>query len=326
MTEVSVWNIIDGVIRLRAAERKESMNREKVYSGIDRIPQGQASEKLTPGCLVLEGGAFKGLYTQGVLDAMMLSDLNLQCVIGVSAGGLSGANYVSGQIGRSAHVGLTYRHDPRYVGLKALRHSRSIVDVGFLTENRGIYEPLDEERFFRPEQRFLVVATNCLTGEWEAFEKGKCRDIFLAARASATLPYLAPMVDIDGTPYLDGGCACKIPYQWALDEGFEKIIVIRTREVAFRKKNREDPLAERIYRRYPEVMEKIKHMNQEANREFEEVEQLHASGRLLRIAPSKEVLVSRLERDMEKLGDLYWLGYEDGMQQMDQIREYLGVI
>ncbi len=324
LTEVSVRIIIDGVIRLRAAERKESMNREKVYSGIDRIPQGQASEKLTPGCLVLEGGAFKGLYTQGVLDAMMLSDINLQCVIGVSAGGLSGANYVSGQIGRSARVGLTYRHDPRYVGLKALRHSRSIVDVGFLTENRGIYEPLDEERFFRPEQRFLVVATNCLTGEWEAFEKGKCRDIFLAARASATLPYLAPMVDIDGTPYLDGGCACKIPYQWALDEDFEKIIVIRTREITFRKKNREDPLAEKIYRRYPAVMEKIKYMNQEANREFEEVEKLHAAGRLLRIAPSREVLVSRLERDMEKLGDLYWLGYEDGMQKMDQIREYLG--
>ena len=100
--------------------------------------------------------------------------------------------------------------------------------------------------------------------------------------------------------------------------------MIRTREITFRKKNREDPLAEKIYRRYPAIMEKIKHMNQEANREFEEVEQLHAAGRLLRIAPSREVLVSRLERDMEKLGDLYWLGYEDGMQKMDQIREYLG--
>ena len=301
------------------------MTQKKIYSGIDRIPSGKASEKLTPGCLVLEGGAFKGLYTQGVLDAFMLSDLNLQCVIGVSAGALSGANYVSGQIGRSARVGLTYRHDPRYVGLKALKNSRSIVDVGFLTEDRGIYEPLDQERFNRPEQRFLAVATNCLTGEWEAFEKGKCSDIFLAARASATLPYLAPMVEIDGTPYLDGGCACKIPYQWALDNGFEKIIVIRTRETSFRKKNREDPLAEKVYRKYPKIMEKIKRMNLEANREFEEVERLHEEGRLLRIAPSREVLVSRLERDMEKLGELYWLGYSDAMERLGEVRAYLGV-
>lgn len=299
------------------------MIQEKIYSGIDRIPGGAASEQLIPGCLVLEGGAFKGLYTQGLLDAMMLQNVNLQCVIGVSAGALAGINYVAGQIGRSARVSLTYRHDPRYVGLKALRNSRSFVDVGFLTEDRGIYEPLDLNRFNRPEQRYLAVATNCLTGEPVAFEKGKCSDILLAARASATLPYLAPMVMIDGTPYLDGGCACKIPYQWALDEGFEKILVIRTREISFRKKNREDPLAEKVYRKYPEIMEKIKRMKLEANREFDEVEQLHAMGRLMRIAPSREVLVSRLERDMEKLGDLYWLGYQDGMDQMDAIRAYL---
>ena len=310
---------------LRERSDISRMSQEKIYSGIARIPGGKASEKLVPGCLVLEGGAFKGLYTQGMLDAMMLQEINLQCVIGVSAGALAGANYVSGQIGRSARVSLTYRHDPRYVGLKALKNSRSIVDVSFLTEDRGIYEPLDEERFNRPEQRYLAVATNCMTGEWEAFEKGKCSDIFLASRASATLPYLAPMVYIDGTPYLDGGCACKIPYQWALDQGFEKIIVIRTRETAFRKKNREDPLAEKIYRKYPKIMEKIKRMNLEANREFEEVEQLHAEGRLMRIAPSREVIVSRLERDMEKLGDLYWLGYNDGMNQMDEIRDYLNI-
>ena len=302
---------------------RKTMIQEKIYSGIDRIPGGTASEQLIPGCLVLEGGAFKGLYTQGLLDAMMLQNVNLQCVIGVSAGALAGINYVAGQIGRSARVSLTYRHDPRYVGLKALRNSRSFVDVGFLTEDRGIYEPLDLNRFNRPEQRYLAVATNCLTGEPVAFEKGKCSDILLAARASATLPYLAPMVMIDGTPYLDGGCACKIPYQWALDEGFEKILVIRTREISFRKKNREDPLAEKVYRKYPEIMEKIKRMKLEANREFDEVEQLHAMGRLMRIAPSREVLVSRLERDMEKLGDLYWLGYQDGMDQMDAIRAYL---
>ncbi len=301
------------------------MQQEKIYSGLDRIPQGKASEKLVPGCLVLEGGAFKGLYTQGFLDAMMTRDLNLQCVIGVSAGALAGINYVSGQIGRSARIALTYRHDPRYVGLKALRNSRSIVDVGFLTEERGIYEPLDRERFDRTEQRFLAVATNCLTGEAEAFEKGKCGDILLAVRASATLPYLAPMVKIDGTPYLDGGCACKIPYRWALDEGFERILVIRTREIEFRKKNREDPLAEKVYHRYPKIMEKIRCMNLEANREFEEVEQLHAEGRILRIAPSREVKVSRLERDMEKLGDLYWLGYQDGLDREKAIREYLGI-
>ena len=53
----------------------------KIYSRIDEIPEGRASEKITQGCLVLEGGAFRGLYTQGFLDALMLNDINLSCVI-----------------------------------------------------------------------------------------------------------------------------------------------------------------------------------------------------------------------------------------------------
>ena len=101
--------------------------------------------------------------------------------------------------------------------------------------------------------------------------------------------------------------------------------MIRTREVAFRKKNREDPLAEKVYRKYPKIMEKIKRMNLEANREFEEVEQLHGKGRLMRIAPSREVTVSRLERNMEKLGELYWLGYRDAVDRAGEIRDYLEI-
>ena len=42
-----------------------------VYSGIDNLPRGKASDHLTQGCLVLEGGAFRGVYTSGVLDALM---------------------------------------------------------------------------------------------------------------------------------------------------------------------------------------------------------------------------------------------------------------
>jgi predicted patatin/cPLA2 family phospholipase len=43
----------------------------------------------------------------------------------------------------------------------------------------------------------------------------------------------------------------------------------------------------------------------------------------MRIAPSRPVDVTRLEPDMEKLGELYWLGYQDGTDRMDAIREYL---
>ena len=291
----------------RLKELKEK-HETKPFSGMEDIPSGKAGENLIHACLVLEGGGFRGLYTQGFLDAMMVHDLNLDCVIGVSAGALAGMNYVAGQIGRSA-----------------LLHSRSFLDVGFLTEDRGIIEPLDSERFYRPERRFIAVAANCQTGQAEYFEKGKCYDIASAVRASATLPYISPMVMIGGVPYLDGGCVCKVPYEWALNEGYEKIVVIRTRDVSYRRKEEVSGRALRFYRRYPEFAERLSVSSMMNNRQFDEIERLHEEGRLLRIAPSAPVEIGRVEKDVEKLGDLYFTGYTECLDQLESLKEYLGV-
>ena len=203
-------------------------------------------------------------------------------------------------------------------------NSHSPLDVGFVTEERGIIEPLDTERFYRTGRRFLAVATNCNTGKATCFEKGKTGKILAGVRASATMPFISPMVPIGEGLFLDGGCACKIPYQWALQNGYEKILVIRTREKEFRKPDRTVKAALRYYRDYPEFAGKLAASNRAYNHQCDEIERLHAEGRLLRLAPSETVTVSRVERDMEKLGDLYWLGYRDCLAQLDEIRSYLG--
>ena len=295
----------------------------KTYSRLDEIPRGSASSELTEGCLVLEGGAFRGLYTQGFLDTMMLFDLNLSCVIGVSAGALAGMNYVAGQIGRSARINLGHRHDSRYVGTRAIANSHSLLDIGFLVEDRGVLEPFDYERFSRPDQRFVAVTTNCQDGSVSYFEKGQCGDISLAVRASATMPFISPAVRIDGVPHLDGGCACKIPYQWALGQGFDKIIVVKTQDIAYRKPAEVNHTAFRVYRNHRAFAQKLAYSAFDYNRQCDDIERLHAEGRLMRIAPSAPVTVSRLESDMEKLGDLYWLGCADCLDAIDQMRDYL---
>ena len=324
------------------------------------IPRGQAPEGLVAGCLVVEGGAFRGLHTQGFLDVMMENGLNLSCVIGVSAGALAGANYVSGQIGRSARTNIAFRHDSRYIGAKSLLHSHSILDVGFLTENRGILEPLDRARFDRPDRRYVAVATNCETGEATYFEKGRCSDILLAARASATMPFSSPAVMIDGVPYLDGGCSDAIPYRWALAQGYEKIVVLRTRDKAFRDKGRvlrrADALAEtyvkrklpgagRVYRAYPAFAEQLSRREQSAvnriyrrypalaaafmdsyrryNEACDELEQLHETGRLLHVCPSRPIEVGTIEGNVTKLRDLYLQGRQDCLDLLPAMRKYL---
>ena len=47
--------------------------------------------------LVLEGGGMRGIYTAGVLDVFLDHDISFDGVIGVSAGAVHGASFVSGQ-------------------------------------------------------------------------------------------------------------------------------------------------------------------------------------------------------------------------------------
>ncbi len=293
------------------------------YSQFDKIPRGNASNELTDGCLVLEGGAFRGLYTQGVLDCFMMNNLNFSCVVGVSAGALGGMNYVSGQIGRSARANLGYRHDGNYIGLSAIKKSHSVIRLDFLFDEFNRLEPLDETRFYDTARRFAVVATDCQTGKTKYFEKGIQSDFLRAIKASASMPFVSPTVSIDGTPYLDGGCSCKIPYRWAVENGFSKIVVVKTREHGFRSKAHEIRAADEFYKKYPEFAKSLKASNITYNRECDGVDKLRSSGRIFVIEPSKRVDVKAVEPNVEKLGSLYWLGYNDANKSLQKLNKFL---
>lgn len=297
----------------------------KVYSGLDDLPRGTARDVITEGLLVLEGGAWRGMYTQGVLDAMMEDDLNLSAVIGVSAGALSSFSYVAGQIGRCVHLNLAYRHDRNYTGTGAIVRDHGVTGFSYLFGDMSNEWPLDEERFFNPARRYVAVATNIDTGEAEYFEKGKCSDIFKAIQASATVPYVSEAVEIDGRRYLDGGIAQKIPLDWALEQPEQKIIIVRTRDKSYRKPLRAgNPFARIEYgKKYPNLMydlyEEAEHYNILLNR----IDQLEDSGRLYVLAPSRPVTISRFEGDVEELGALYWLGYNDARAHAQEMKDYL---
>ena len=296
------------------------------YSGIDNLPSGTASEVITEGCLVLEGGAFRGVYTNGVLDALMQHDVNFRCTIGVSAGSLNGVNYLSGQIGRSARMNLRYRHDSRYVGAKAVKNNQGLIGFDFMFSRMPFVPRMNLKRFRNSEREFYAVVTNLLTGKPEYFEKSMGQDFFKVVSASSSMPYISKPVLLDGVPYLDGGCSCKIPYTWALAHDFKKIVVVRTRSRSYRKKINPDKKlqpAGLVYRQYPNFVASLLASDENYNQQCQELENLEQQGKIFVIAPSQEVIVSRLEKDMEKLGDLYYLGYYDTISQIETLKAYL---
>lgn len=303
---------------------RKRAERRRIYSGVGALPSGTADTAVTRGCLVLEGGGWKGLYTLGVLDRMMERGINLSSVVGVSAGALSAIGYVAGQIGWGAGIDLRCRHDTNYCGVGALRRDHGITGFSYLFRDLTKKYPIDMERLMDGSRRLAVSATNLLTGRVTYFEKGSC-DLFRAVQASATVPYVSRPVMIDGVPYLDGGCAEKIPLAWAAGSGEEKTVVVRTRELSYRRKPGAPALARRMYRRYPEFVKSLEAANGAFNRTADELERGAAAGELFLIAPSEPVSVRRFDGDMEKLGALYWLGYRDAEARMDALRRYLEI-
>ncbi len=292
-----------------------------------KIPRKQAPDTIISGCIVLEGGGFRGMYTSGVLDCLMEQGINFSCTVGVSAGALNGLNYAAGQIGRSARFNLQYRWDSRYVGVQAYRANHGIIGFDFVLDEYNRFDPLNAEVFYRQDRRFVAVATSCLTGKAEYFEKGKCRELMKAVQASASVPYVSRPVEVEGVPCLDGGCADRVPFQWAVDQGYEKILVVRTRTRDFRAEPnpRASHVAKRFYWRYPEFSQVLAETDEIYNRQCDRMEELEAQGRIFHLAPSEVPDVKMLEKDLGKLLSLYQLGYRDAQAQLPALRAYLGL-
>ena len=296
----------------------------EVFSGINEIPTGRTSGRVTEGTLLLEGGAWRGIYTPGALDAMMEEDLTLHTTIGVSAGAMSAVGYVSGQIGWAPRLNLTYRQDPNYCGLGAMKRDHGITGFSYLFADLMKKDvPIDRERFFDPVRRLIVVATNMVTGEPTYFEKGKCR-IFHAIRASATVPKISRPVVLEGVPYLDGGCSVHIPYWYAKEHFPGKTVVIRTRDRSFRAKEKKISEAERLlYGKYPAFLEAMVRSEKEYNEMLDEMDRDEKDGKTFVLAPKHPITIGHFESNMEVLGGLYWNGYYETKERMPELLAYL---
>ena len=269
--------------------------------------------------LILEGGALRSLYTSGVLDVLMKYNIEANYVLGVSAGALTGMNYVSKQAGRSAKINIENCDNSRYIGMKALRKEGGIIGYNYLFDDlsQNAY-PFDYEKFKFSDQKFIPVITNCEKGITEYVEKNECKDdIFKVVQASSSMPLCSKMVKIGGSHYLDGAVTMPIPVDWAIEQNHKNILVVLTRDREYRKpeiSNTMKSMYKRVYHKYPKLVENLCTMPERYNKLKEHINDLEKQGRIMVIAPKEPVTVSRLEKDKEKLKKLY----EDGKKDMEE--------
>ncbi len=84
------------------------------------------------GTLILEGGAMRGIFTAGVLDAFMDRGYYFPQIVAISAGTLQALCYLSRQKERNKRVNLRYANDRRYMGIRHLIRGGDYFNFSFI--------------------------------------------------------------------------------------------------------------------------------------------------------------------------------------------------
>ncbi len=279
--------------------------------------------------IILEGGAMRGIFTAGVMDFYLEKNINIENVVAVSAGAYSGMNYVSGQKNRIVDSVVEPMRKEKLLGVSLLFKNGEFFNMEALFDRIPRYDcPFDFEAFKKSGKRFITSTTNCLTGEAVYFDEFPDFDYFLKViRTGNSLPLLSKMAWFDGVPMMDGGMVDAIPVSKALEEGWDKIIVVLTRDSAYRKSSKGDiynsKLVKVLYHKYKGLLKAIDARPGIYNNSIETLEALEKEGRAFIYRPPSTITLTNNEHDADMLLKYHQVGFETAEARYDELMEFL---
>lgn len=274
--------------------------------------------------LVLEGGGMRGVFTSGVLDALMKHEVYFPYVVAVSAGACNGLSYMSRQPRRArwANIDMLQKYD--YISLKSLVQNGSIFDPDILYQRfPNEFIPFDYETYEQSGAVFEMVTTNCLTGRaMYLSEQHNRQRLTQIVKASSSLPFVSRITEVDGIPMLDGGIVDSIPIIRSIDTGHHDNVVVLTRNRGYRSTEPDIKIPKLFYKEYPRLRVALSRRTKEYNKQLELIERMEDWGEIVVIRPERPLAVGRITQDVEKLESLYEEGFRLGEQF---IAEHLAV-
>lgn len=276
--------------------------------------------------LILEGGAMRGLFSAGVMDAFLENGLDFDGVIGVSAGAAFGCNYISRQKGRVLRYNTRFSRDKRYCSVRSLIKTGDLYNAEFCYhEIPERLDVLDKEVFISNPAEFWVVCTDVLTGDpvYRKLEKMDYTDLEWM-RASASMPLAAKIVKIDSYRLLDGGIADAIPVRYFEKLDYNRNVAILTRPEGYaKKKTKLMPLFRIVFKKYPKLIESLEKRYQVYNETLEYIRQREKSGDSLVIRPPVALPIGKIEHNAEKMKNVHSIGYQTGLEYTKKVKDFL---
>lgn len=276
--------------------------------------------------LVLEGGSFRGIFSAGLMDALLDHGIMFDYVIGVSAGISNGVSYVSKQKGRNLEILQKFRNDKRYMSKRNMLTNKSIFGMDFVFDevpNRLV--PFDYDTYQTFSGKVRVGITDAVTGE-AVYKDGHHLDKkFTLLRATCAIPMLFPAVTIDGRAYFDGGLADSIPIRQSIKDGNVKNLVVLTQPKGFVKTQSKNAqwMAKYYHKKFPGVTATLLNRPKMYNDTLRYIEHLEREepDNILVLQPA--YALSSMEKDVATLEKTYQHGYDIAVRNMERIRALL---
>jgi len=277
--------------------------------------------------LVLEGGAYRGIFTTGVLKVLDKYNVDFQYIVGVSAGAGNIVDYVSGrdEISRS-FISVSRKHSS--YGFKQLIKSGYLLNIDSLVKDMVTIDSNEiAEAVMSSPKDIEIVCTNCNTGKAEyLFERKSLRRLIDIAKASCAVPVLCKEVIVGNTPYVDGSVTDAIPVRRTLEKKkCDKAVVILTRRPGETPTDytKAMPLIRMLYhKKYPRLEQILIHRLEEYSRQAEYLEQMEKEGRAFVIRPSIPS-INRFESDQDKLRSFYIHGIDTMEFKIEDLKKFL---
>ncbi len=276
--------------------------------------------------LVLEGGAMRGLFSEGIFDILLENGINFDGMAGVSAGAVFGCNFKSRQIGRALRYNKRYCKDKRYCSFRSWLLTGNLFGTDFCY--RELPEKLDKfdaETFEKNPLEFYLVCTDVESGKAVYKQCSKVDEkCFEWMRASASMPLVSKMVEIDGHRYLDGAIADSIPLEFFESIGYDRNIVILTQcENYVKKASSMQNLMRIVYRKYPEFVRALEHRHIMYNKQVKYIEKQAEAGKIMLLRPPSPLPVKRVCCEADLLQQTYDAGRRLALAKLEEIKNFL---
>ncbi len=276
--------------------------------------------------LVMEGGAMRGMFTCGVIDVFMENNITFDCAVGVSAGAAFGCNYKSGQIGRAIRYNKRFCRDKRFVGVRSFIKTGDLYGADFCYKTIPYeLDVFDSETFRSNPMKFYVGAFDCETGKtvYHDCVEGGDTD-FQWIRASASMPVLSQIVEVDGYKLQDGGIQDSIPYEFIENKGCTRNIVILTQPKGYVKKKLVIvPAMKPFIHKYPKLIDGLNTRHLRYNEQVKHVEECEARGEAIVIRPDEPLGIGKMEKDPSELERVYQIGRLVGEKCLEKVKKFL---